>query len=583
MDLPLNAVGAYESTDSGVSSNRRGRTQLLGPMSVIDEDGPLGLLFARNPRPMWIYDLETLRFLDVNAAAVSTYGYSRDLFLAMTISDIRPAQERVRLAAEVNNEREPLERSGPWTHLLSDGSTIEVEITSHELLFGDRPAALVMAEDVTERNLLQARVRQLEMSDPVSGLPNRGAFLGEVDRWIAQNSDTSGRCIVCLVHVDPDDLTALNNRFGYESGDRVLRRIGDALSEMRNDTFAVGRVSGGELAAAAVVADASEVPSLATRVMLSAEDRLSRDLPVTLTCGVATASVRNASGESLTRDATMATRWAKVHRRGGIATAEEALMASDIEIDLRDGIADGELVAHYQPVISIGDGHIVGAEALVRWNRPGLGLVPPGDFIGVAEETGLITDIWRWMVSESLGRLTGWQESAGLRMSVSLNLSARQFSDPSTVDDFLACVEERSVDPRDVVVEITETAAVSDPDRMHEVLSAFRLLNVRIALDDFGTGYSTLAELERTPFDALKIDRSFISRLSSDRRQQSIVAGMVRLAHGLGMVVVAEGVETADQLRRLTDLGVDLAQGYYLGRPMPAAEFSAALAGSHRA
>lgn len=552
-------------------------------MSVIDEDGPLGVLFARNPRPMWIYDLETLRFLEVNAAAVSTYGYSRELFLAMTIHDIRPAQERVRLAADVTDARQPLERSGPWTHLLADGSTIEVEITSHELLFGDRPAALVMAEDVTERNRLQARIRQLEMSDPVSGLPNRGAFLGEVDRWIAQNSDTSGRDVVCLVHIDPDDLTALNSRFGYESGDRVLRRIGDALSETRNGTFAVGRVSGGELATAAVLADPSEVPSLAARVMLSAKDRLARDLPVTLTCGVATASVGDASGESLTRDATMATRWAKVHRRGGIATAAEAVMSSDIEVDLRDGIADGELVAHYQPVISIGDGRIVGAEALVRWDRPGQGLVPPGDFIGVAEETGLITDIWRWMVSESLGRLTGWQESAGPRMSVSLNLSVRQFSDPSTVDDFLACVEERSVDPRDVVVEITETAAVSDPDRMHEVLSAFRLLNVRIALDDFGTGYSTLAELERTPFDALKIDRSFISRLSSDRRQQSIVAGMVRLAHGLGMVVVAEGVETDDQLRRLTDLGVDLAQGYYLGRPMPAEEFSAALAGSRNA
>jgi EAL domain-containing protein (putative c-di-GMP-specific phosphodiesterase class I) len=142
----------------------------------------------------------------------------------------------------------------------------------------------------------------------------------------------------------------------------------------------------------------------------------------------------------------------------------------------------------------------------------------------------------------------------------------------------VACLEERSVDPKDVVVEITETAAVSDPVRMHEVLSAFRMLNVRIALDDFGTGYSTLAELERTPFDALKIDRSFISRLGSDRRQQSIVAGMVRLAHALGMVVVAEGVETAEQLRQLTDFGVDLAQGYYLGRPVDAGTFSGLLA-----
>jgi diguanylate cyclase (GGDEF)-like protein/PAS domain S-box-containing protein len=546
--------------------------------TAISGDGPLGLLFSQNPRPMWVFDLESLRFLDVNSAAVAAYGYSRELFLAMTIDDIRPAKERVRGGRSLEAGRELLRRSGPCTHVLADGSTIEVEVTASEFLYGERPAGLAVAEDVTERNRLQARIRELEMSDPVTGLPNRGAFLGEVDRCIAQNSRTASDEVVCVVLLDPDDLTALNSRFGYESGDRVLHKIGHALTEMRDSVLAVGRVSGGELAAAVVLGDPSDALSFASRVAVSARDRLARDLPVSITCGVATGRVDQASAELLTRDATLATRWAKVHRRGGIATASEAVTAADIEIDLRDGIADGELVAHYQPVISVTGGHIVGAEALVRWNRPGRGLVPPGDFIGVAEETGLITDIWKWMLGEALGRLTAWQNDAGVPMSMSLNLSARQFSDPSTVDHFVACLEERSVDPKDVVVEITETAAVSDPVRMHEVLSAFRMLNVRIALDDFGTGYSTLAELERTPFDALKIDRSFISRLGSDRRQQSIVAGMVRLAHALGMVVVAEGVETAEQLRQLTDFGVDLAQGYYLGRPVDAGTFSGLLA-----
>jgi diguanylate cyclase (GGDEF)-like protein/PAS domain S-box-containing protein len=570
-------VGARKDAESG-EEERSPALSPLGSRVAATGEGPFDLLFASNPRPMWIYDLETLRFLDVNSAAVAAYGYSRDLFLAMTVDDIRTAAERVRLADESDSGGQLVRRSGPWTHVLADGSRIDVELASSEFLFGDRPAALVAAEDVTERNRLQARIHELEMSDAVTGLPNRGAFLGDVDRWIAQRGQAPAGEAVCVVLLDPDDLTALNTRFGYESGDRVLRKIADALSSMRDSVIAVGRVSGGELAAAGALGDPSDALSFADRVMSSARERLSRDLPIGLTCGVATGSVDGATAESLTRDATLATRWAKVHRRGGIATAAEAVIASDIEIDLREGIADGELVAHYQPVVSVSDGHIVGAEALVRWNRPGQGLVPPGDFIGVAEETGLITDIWRWMVGEALGRLTAWQSEAGIPMSVSLNLSARQFSDPSTVDHFVACLEERSVDPRDVVVEITETAAVSDPDLMHEVLSAFRLLNVRIALDDFGTGYSTLAELERTPFDALKIDRSFISRLGSDPRQQSIVAGMVRLAHALGMVVVAEGVETAEQLRRLTDLGVDLAQGYYLGRPVDAGTFRGLLA-----
>ena len=536
---------------------------------------------------MWVYDLETFRFLDVNNAAVETYGYGRERFLSMTIYDIRPEHERARLRADMGAGGDLLRRSGPWTHLLADGTTMEVEITSHELLFGDRQAALVVAEDVTERNRLQARIRQLEMSDPVTGLPNRGALLGELDRWIAHNHGADdiaswAGAVVCLVHLDPDGLTGINSRFGYEAGDRVLRRIGDALTEMRRDVIAVGRVGGGEFAAATALRDPSEAPAFGRRVLQSTAEQLSCDLPVTVTCGLATARVSDASGEALIREAITATRWAKVHRRGAVATAEEASRASDVEVDLRTGIAEGELVAHYQPVISVPGGQIVGAEALVRWNRPGVGLVPPSEFIGVAEQTGLITEIWRWMVGDALANLPSWQQYAGIPLSVSLNLSARQFSDPSTVDHFVACLAERSVDPRDVVVEVTETAAASDPVRMHEVLSAFRLLQVRIALDDFGTGYSTLAELERTPFDALKIDRSFISRLGSDPRQRSIVAGMVRLAHTLGMVVVAEGVETAEQLRQLTDLGVDLAQGYYLGRPMPAGDLSAALTSVQR-
>ena len=567
-------MGAQERTFSGdAATHRPGRTA-ANPALAVDSPDAFAVLFVSNPKPMWVYDLDTLRFLDVNNAAVATYGYSRVEFLTMTINDIRPEPERLLLSRDLASARPPFQRSGPWSHLLADGSKVEVEISSHQFLFGDRPAVLVVADDVTERNRLQARIRQLEMSDAVTGLQNRGAMLGELDRWIAQNLDLAPDALICLVHLDPDGLTALNGRFGYESGDRVLRKIGDAISEWRGDVIAVGRVGGGELAVAVELHDPSAAPAFANRLLSATSERLSRDLPVTVTCGVAVATVAEASGESLVRDAASATRWAKVHRRGGMATSQEAARASDVELDLREGISGGELVAHYQPVVAVSGGHVVGAEALVRWNRPGRGLVPPGDFIGVAEQTGLITDIWRWMVDDALGHLPKWQETAGLPISVSLNLSARQFSDPSTVDHFVARIQEQGIDPQDVVVEVTETAAASDPLRMHEVLSAFRLLKVRIALDDFGTGYSTLAELERTPFDALKIDRSFISRLGSDRRQQSIVAGMVRLAHTLGMVVVAEGVETADQLMQLTDLGVDLAQGYYLGRPVEPRTFS---------
>jgi PAS domain S-box-containing protein len=537
----------------------------------------MGSLFYDDPRPMWVYDSQSLCILDVNDAALRLYAYPREVFLAMTIFDLRPESERPRLAAAIAQGFPPMRRSGPWTHRTADGSLVEVEITSHDLLLGDRPAVVVTAEEVGERNRLQAEVHGIEKDDPLTGLPGRGFLLAELAR--RTSGGRTGTAWLCLVHFEADGFPLIDDLHG--SGGGVLRRIGDALTEMAEGLIAVAHLRDGEFALAATVTEPSEGIPFATGLLDRLAARLPPDESTTLTGGVAMALACRASGADLLRDAITATSWAKSHKRGHVASYEEASASLAFKDELRVGIANRELVTHYQPVVSLADDRIVGAEALVRWDRPGIGLVGPDQFVPVAEECRMIGDVWRFVLEDSLAQLAQWRTITDLPLWISLNLSARQFDDPCTVDHFVATLGNSTIDPGDIVVEITETAAASDPERMHEVLSALRLLEVRIALDDFGTGYSTLAELERTPFDLLKLDRCFISRLDTDRRQWSMVSGIVELAHALGMTVVAEGVERPAQLTELRHLGVDLAQGFHLGRPVDGTAFNSLLARRH--
>jgi diguanylate cyclase (GGDEF)-like protein len=406
-------------------------------------------------------------------------------------------------------------------------------------------------------------------------------LLDEVDRVVARATSAG---MVCLLHLDLDWFTALNDSHGYQAGDRVLKDVADVLSSFRPATIGSARLGADEFAVAARVPYRADALILAEQLQAAVAD-LGPPPVTTVTIGVAVAETLDVDAEALLRDASVATRWAKRHRRGGIAAADEAFADQAVqriatERALRAAIPAGELVVHYQPVVTITEGRIVGAEALIRWARPGHGLVLPGQFIPLAEDTGLITDVWRCVLDDGLARMADWQSRTHAPLALAMNLSARQLDDPSTVEHFAGALTASGADPADVVVEVTETAAVADPDRMHEILSSLRSLHVRVALDDFGTGYSSLAYLERTPFDIVKIDRTFISRLATDRRQRSVVSGVVKLAHTLGMTLVAEGVETQQQLDQLARLGVDLAQGYYFAHPADAEAFEALLAGA---
>jgi EAL domain-containing protein (putative c-di-GMP-specific phosphodiesterase class I) len=262
-------------------------------------------------------------------------------------------------------------------------------------------------------------------------------------------------------------------------------------------------------------------------------------------------------------------------------TAELAdLAASQFELEsaLRLALARDELVLHFQPKVSVSSGRILGLEALVRWHHPTRGLVPPGEFIPLAEERGLIVPLGRWVMQQACRQIRDWR-AAGLQVPpVAVNLSARQFADDNLVDHLVSSMSACGVMATDIEVELTESVLMSDPERANEVLRRLHRMGVRIAIDDFGTGYSSLSYLKRFPADTVKIDRAFISGLPGDSDDAAITQAVIAMAHSLGLQVVAEGVETDEQLAALQRLGCDEAQGFLLGRPVDAARTAVLLA-----
>jgi EAL domain-containing protein (putative c-di-GMP-specific phosphodiesterase class I) len=258
--------------------------------------------------------------------------------------------------------------------------------------------------------------------------------------------------------------------------------------------------------------------------------------------------------------------------------ADLAARQFEVESALRLALTRGELLLHFQPKIDIASGRMLGVEALVRWAHPTRGLVPPGDFIPLAEERGLIVPIGRWVIQAACRQIRDWRSAGFAAPPVAVNLSARQFVSDSLIDDLVDALTLYGVAPSELEVELTESVLMADPERANQVLQQLHAMGVRISIDDFGTGYSSLSYLKRFPAQTVKIDRSFISGLPSDGDDTAITQAVIAMAHSLGLNVVAEGVETAEQLALLRKLGCDEAQGYLLGRPMPASDLAARLA-----
>ena len=538
-------------------------------------DRPYQLLFADNPRPMWVYDVDTLAFLDVNDAALMHYGYTRDEFLAMTIADIRPHEELDALRESVAN-RATMDRSGPWRHRTKDGTDIEVEITSHTTSFRGRPARFVMADDITARQEQEAELRRRALYDELTGLPNRVLLLDRLERALAA-ADRSPSTVAVLL-LDLDRFKLVNNAHGHALGDQLLKALGVRLQEAVGVENSVGRLGSDEFV---VVCEELSSASAAVTVASRIEAALAEPFDVNgvelfapASVGVAMASV-DGGAEELLRDALTAMTLAKERGRARTEVYDEGMHSGTVtrlhaDRDLRHAIDRDELRLHYQPEVDLRTGRYVGAEALVRWQHPERGLVPPVEFIGLAEDTGLIVPIGGWVLAEALRQVATWRQAGTGPSVVSVNISARQLGEPDFVDATRHAIEGAGVESAALCLELTESSLMEAG--AIPILRDLGDMGIGLSLDDFGTGYSSLVYLRRFPLDYVKIDRQFVAGLRPGSQDTAIVSAIIDLAHALDLTVVAEGVETEEQAAVLREMGCDIGQGYLWSRPVPAAE-----------
>lgn len=436
---------------------------------------------------------------------------------------------------------------------------------------------VVNSRDITERKAFEARLEHQAMHDPLTGLPNRMLLLDRLAFALASARPTSQ---VTLLFLDLDGFKLVNDSLGHEAGDELLVAVGRRLQAALPLGAILARFGGDEFAVllagitdpGAPVALAHEMHD-ALRLPFEIDGR---ETWVSATIGISSPISEPAANPSdVIREADTALYEAKSIDRPSVAVYEGRMRPELIErLERKTALAlaveRGELRVYYQPVVELATGRVVGAEALVRWQHPELGLIDPADFIGLAEDTGLIVPLGSWVLGEACTQAENWQAChVPAAPLISVNLSARQLRWADLVPKVMTVLETSGLDPRCLELEITESAAMAHDGQTRRVLRAFKDLGVRLAIDDFGTGYSSLAYLRELPIDSLKIDRAFVAGLGRDPGSQAIIRATTTLAHDLGLSATAEGVETAEQALMVRALGVDLAQGFYFCPPLP--------------
>jgi diguanylate cyclase (GGDEF)-like protein/PAS domain S-box-containing protein len=434
--------------------------------------------------------------------------------------------------------------------------------------------------DITARKMTEQRVHHVAQHDVLTGLPNRSLLqdrLGQAVAW----ANRSGHPVWVML-IDLDRFKFVNDSMGHKAGDVLLMTVAARLRASLRDTDTVARLSGDEFVV--ILSEHTEQPlskdvvqrlmdSVAQPVLLGAKEFF-----VTCSIGVAAYPGDAAAADSLIEHADIAMYRAKKLGRNNFqfytpAMNEESQERVRIESALRNALERKEFVLHYQPQVDLKTGRIVGMEALIRWQHPELGMVPPGRFIGIAEETGLIVPIGAWVMRTAAAQNKAWQDAGLGQLRVAVNLSARQFGAADLLPGIERVLLETGLDPACLELELTESLFMSDVTPAVELLHRMKALGVQLSIDDFGTGYSSFSYLSRFPIDVLKIDRSFVNDLHVDANDAAIVASIIALAHNLRLSVIAEGVETVEQLDYLRHQGCDEMQGYYFSRPLPDLEF----------
>jgi diguanylate cyclase (GGDEF)-like protein/PAS domain S-box-containing protein len=510
--------------------------------------------------------IDGVRIVDANRSFLDLAGYDRLADAPARLSD---------LLVDVQPDALPAGDNAPATEcrlLRADGECRDIEVLLRPLAWRGAQFRIVAVRDISERKEAAERIAHLAFHDALTGLPNRHVFTEHLEQAVARAAGAGDPLAVLCI--DLDGFKAVNDMYGHPAGDALLVAAAQRLRAVVRGHELIARLGGDEFA----VVQAGEVQPdhaglLAKRIgdALAEPFALGRDMVrISGSIGVALFPADAASPQDLIKNADMALYRAKAEGPGAVrfyeAAMDEALrQRRQLEADLRCAIARGELGVHYQPLAAIGSGRILGFEALIRWTHGRHGPIGPADFIPLAEESDLIVTLGEWVLREACGEAARWTPP----LKLSVNLSPAQFARGDLAATIEAILAESGLDPTRLEVEVTEGLLIKDAEGAIAILKRLKALGVQISMDDFGIGYSSLSYFRMFPFDKVKIDQSFIRDMIDNPQARAIIRSVIGLGRGLGMPVVAEGVETAEQLDALREDGCDQVQGYLISRPNP--------------
>ena len=553
--------------------------------------------FAGALTGMLLMDLEG-RIIDSNPAIQSMLGRTHGELAGRHTSELVHPEDRRKARAAFLRMVEKGHRSLRMQHRFGgpDGTVLWVDVSASVVAdsAGDQGFAIVMVQDITQQKTAEAALlSQAELNehqalhDGLTGLANRTLFRDRIDQAIRARRRTRTRAAVLVM--DLDGFKEINDSLGHAAGDELLVELGQRLSETLRGSDTVARLGGDEFGVLLPEATVpGDVLTAVERMRAAIETPITvQGLPLSLeaSIGIALYPDDGDDVDTLVRCADGAMYHAKREKLGwafyDTNCIPEGTDRLTIVGELRRALERRELVLHYQPKAFLAEGEVRSVEALLRWNHPDRGLVPPDDFIPVALQTGLIKPLTVYVIDEALKQCRAWQDE-GVRLAIAVNLSTRSLVDADFPAHVAGLLERWNVDPSLLEFEITESSMLADPARTRQILEQLAEMKIRLSIDDFGTGYSSLAYLKRLPVSEIKIDRSFVMNMDTNEDDATIVRSTIDLGRNLGLDVVAEGVETEETWRLLTSLGCTAAQGYYLSRPVPGADLLAWLK-DHRA
>ena len=537
----------------------------------------LGRLLDKSINEIYIFDADSLRFTHVNQGGRDNLGYSAGELDKMTPIDLKPEISEADFLAVIeplrNGETEQVHFE--TVHQRKDGSCYPVEVLLQYSPAEDPPVYVAMILDITEKKKTDDTLNYLAYYDSLTGLPNRSLFVDRLEQ--AMKIADRNEQLAAVLFVDLDQFKNVNDSLGHDAGDSLLKDAAERLTSCMRASDTVARWGGDEFCLLLQnVSNIDNVNIVAEKIIGSFAEPFfieSKKLFITASVGIILYPLDNNDIKSLLKNADTAMYHAKEKGRNNYQFYNHEMSARleqrlELEHELRHALERDEFMLLYQPQVDIEQGRIVGIEALIRWQHPERGMVPPDQFIGIAEETGLIVPIGEWVLQQACKQIKQLRDSELPEIHVSVNLSVRQLREASLVDKIDQVLQLSGLESSMLDLEITESMLMSDLDRVKRTLRELSGLGVSISVDDFGTGHSSLAYLKQFPISTLKVDRSFIRDIPQDKDDVAITIAIINLARGLGIKTVAEGVESRDQLDFLKQQKCNLMQGYYFSKPV---------------